>query len=274
MKRIVIVLTLIVLISSCKKHKDVPPNDIVENSPHTLTAHVSVNVNTNIQGYFSGLPAHYASTTKKYPVIICLPGGGQFGNGNTDMGSILNDAIPRMIYLKTFPPNFSVGGVNYSFIIIAPQFVANPTLADIRALLDYVYTNYRVDSARVYMTGISLGGTMTCETLAGYPTELAASVIMGGALINYNDTPSYDAKVKAIVDNKNPIWTFQNDQDPINPAIGAATFVSTANSLNPSIPVKYTVFSSNLHDCWTRATDPTYKEGGKNIYEWMLTYTR
>ena len=34
------------------------------------------------------------------------------------------------------------------------------------------------------------------------------------------------------------------------------------------------MFSSDSHNAWTKATDPTYKENGQNIYEWMLSYKK
>jgi hypothetical protein len=40
------------------------------------------------------------------------------------------------------------------------------------------------------------------------------------------------------------------------------------------IPARLTIFQAGGHDAWTTATDPDYRERGKNIYEWMLASTR
>ena len=46
------------------------------------------------------------------------------------------------------------------------------------------------------------------------------------------------------------------------------------SSENPINPPKLTIWPSGGHDAWTRAVNPDYKENGKNIYEWMLQYTK
>ena len=51
------------------------------------------------------------------------------------------------------------------------------------------------------------------------------------------------------------------------------------NNASPAIPVRLTLFDVGQndlhHDCWTRTTDPAYRDtDGRNIYEWMLQYTR
>jgi hypothetical protein len=50
--------------------------------------------------------------------------------------------------------------------------------------------------------------------------------------------------------------------------------VQYINENNPYIRAKLTMFNANVHDSWTKATDPSYKENGMNIYEWMLCYKK
>ena len=52
----------------------------------------------------------------------------------------------------------------------------------------------------------------------------------------------------------------------------AIDYVKYINNNNPLIPAKKTIFPGEGHVIWDEVTDPNYKEGGKNIYEWMLTY--
>ena len=35
---------------------------------------------------------------------------------------------------------------------------------------------------------------------------------------------------------------------------------------------KLTLWPTGGHDAWTKATSPSYKENGMNMYEWMLQY--
>jgi hypothetical protein len=50
-----------------------------------------------------------------------------------------------------------------------------------------------------------------------------------------------------------------------------ARFIAAAE---PRFPVRTTYWETGGHDAWTKATDPEYREEGKNMYEWMLGYTR
>ncbi|MBS1567069.1 MAG: hypothetical protein JST39_21990, partial [Bacteroidetes bacterium] len=51
-------------------------------------------------------------------------------------------------------------------------------------------------------------------------------------------------------------------------------FIAWINAANPKVAPKRTIFTSNLHDAWTKAQDPNYKENGMNVYEWMLQYAK
>ncbi len=58
----------------------------------------------------------------------------------------------------------------------------------------------------------------------------------------------------------------------------AQEYIKFLKLQNPVIPPRFTSFdvgeAKQHHDCWTRTMDPAYKEDGKNIYEWMLSYKR
>ena len=75
-----------------------PEPDIVETEPPVQTG-VSVTINSMVKGYYQSLPARYndSNNTKKYPVIVFFHGGGQYGNGTTDLPEILTEGIPKLI---------------------------------------------------------------------------------------------------------------------------------------------------------------------------------
>jgi hypothetical protein len=54
--------------------------------------------------------------------------------------------------------------------------------------------------------------------------------------------------------------------------------LAAINSLDPVVVPRLTIFDQSTalmkHDAWTRATDPSYRENGMNIYEWMLQFKR
>ena len=70
---------------------------------------------------------------------------------------------------KLFPAEFNVNGVHYSFIHLAPRFKKYPSIAEIHSLVEYAKNNFCVDTNRIYVAGMSLGGRFACDAAAAYP---------------------------------------------------------------------------------------------------------
>ena len=70
------------------------------------------------------------------------------------------------------------------------------------------------------------------------------------------------------------VWAFHNNNDPTVPSWYSVDYVQYINDAKPKIQAKLTLFQASGHDAWTKATDPNYKENGKNIYEWMLSHQK
>ena len=264
-------LCVVTLAISCTKDDD--PNDPVETQPATLTP-ITASIDNNVGGYYEALPAMYGQTQKKYPVLIFLHGSGQFGNGSTtDLAKVLNEGTPLLLKQQTFPPNFTVNGQNFSFIVLMPQFMASPSYQDLRAFVDYALPKYRIDSSRIYMTGFSMGARQTAE-FAVVDSKLPAAVVTLAGAYFYN----LPTTAKGIADNNLPVWCFHNEEDQSISAQESKDFVAAINGYKPARPAKITLFPTSTaylkHDCWTKVTDPAYKENGVNMYEWMLGYKR
>lgn len=228
---------------------------------------VTLSLNSNVGGFYASVPANYSSTSKSYPLIISIHGGGQYGNGALDLPLLLNDGVPQLIDEKIFPPNITVKGIHYSFIVIAPQLKQFPAATDIKDVIDYAKKTYRIDSSRVYITGLSNGGVATCIAAGTYANKIAAIVPVAG---EYPDS----AVCSSLARNKVAIWAFHNSNDPVIPTGTAMRFISMVNSFSPPLAPRLTVFQSDKHDAWTRAINPAYKEDNMNIYEWMLQYAK
>lgn len=260
---------------ACSKDKDEPDKlpTTVETQPAVLTP-ITQNIGNKIGGYYEALPAGYAQNTAKYPLLIFLPGAGQYGDGSaSDLNKVMTEGTPLLLKQKTFPPDFVVNGQHFSFIVLVPQFKGEPVYADLRAFVDHVFSKYRVHRSYFYLMGFSLGGRQSAEFGVLDPTTPAAIVTMAGGY-----TYNLPTTVKPIADNKLPVWSFHNEQDQVIPAQETKDFIAAINGYNPAIPARQTIFpSSNAvlkHDCWTKVSDPAYKENGVNIYEWMLQHKR
>lgn len=235
-------------------------------------------INSVIGGFVEVLPDDYGSTTTNYPLIIMTHGIGEMGNGNTDLHKLYENTgcLTNIIYAGSFPHSFLSGGsgASFKFIMVMPQFNAwNQQGTDITELQDmyaYALANYRVDTHRVYFTGLSMGGGILWDHIgaAGKAAQYAAVVPMCGA------ADATTAGATNIAATNLPIWAFHNSADPTVPESYTEDWFTQINGHTPSPLMKKTVPSSGAHDVWTLATDPTYRESSMNIYEWMLQYTR
>jgi predicted peptidase len=270
MNKNLLILVIFIFVGGCK-HENLY-GDVLDLKPLNLTR-VELAITQNIGGYYIGLPDYYGKQVpkKKFPVIVCFHGGGAFGENMLD--EVLPYGIPRMVREKTFPPNFSVNGNNYSFIVAAPQFISMPTNNDIKSFLDYINTEYRIDASRIYFVGTSIGGKMACDYAGSFPREIAAVVAMSGVS---ND--GIDSIAQNFSNSELPLWVFHNRTDQAWPVASATDFVNTINSFSPRIKPMLTIFEKpegeKDHDSWTRACQSTFRESGRNIYEWMLQYNR
>lgn len=255
-------------ISSCKK--EVKLIEVVESRPPVLKAN-SIAVNPMIGGFYSAVPEHYHETATKYPLIIFLHGVGQVGNGTTELPKVTYGGIPKLVSDGLFPPDFTVKGKHFSFVILAPQFKRwGPGVMDVVSFIEYAKENYRVDTNRIYLSGLSGGGALTTDVAAVYASKLAAIIPMAGV--------SSGADVIEKIARANlPVWVFHNSEDDLFNVAYARNFIALLKNFRPEILPRYTEFlpfGLLGHDAWTKATDPGYKEDNMNIYEWMLGYSR
>jgi predicted peptidase len=266
---------LILLATRCKKSvtKEITPEPAYETLPAILSP-VTANINGVVGGYYQALPVKYDRSGHKYPLLLFVHGGGQFGNGSLDLPVILNEGVPQLLDEKIFPPDFEVEGTHFSFVVLAPQFRQQPAVADVYSFISYALENYRVDSSRIYLVGMSNGGRIVCNVAAAYPSLLAAIVPIAGV----PDSSGLEDKTSRIAESNLPIWIFHNDSDEVINITLPLRFIESLANHHPAIVPRFTEFEQPMgllgHDAWTRATNPQYKEAGKNIYEWMLSYHR
>ncbi len=262
------------LLISCRKENDITPE--VETPKDTVAAitmllkPVTQSVGNSVEGYYVGLPSNYEQTKSTYPVLIYLPGAGQFGNGSIDLPLLLKAGPAQLIDENKFPSTFRAGGQTFSFIVFTPQFRWWPSVSSVKSCIDFVKTQYRVDTSRIYLSGLSMGGILSCDLGAEYARQIAAIVPMAGVSPDFSSTD----KSRKIAAGNLPVWAFQSQDDQQFNATTVTDFIASINSFQPAVPAKITLWPNGGHDAWTRAIEPSYRENGKNIYEWMLQYKR
>jgi hypothetical protein len=242
-------------------------------SGQVLTARFkSITPNTN--AYYEYLPQGYnPSDTARYPLLIHLIGAGDLGTGTPSQITLLLRSGPIFeVSSGVFPDPVIVNGKSFGFIIIDPQFMVQPSVTDVNSVINYAIANYHVDTTRIYLTGLSMGGGV-CWQYSGYQpsyaNRLAAIVPVCGDI-----TPDL-GRARIIAASNLPVWATHNNQDPEVPAAYTEQEIAYINEPPaPVPPAMLTIFNNNVHDAWTATYTPTLSVNNMNIYQWMLQYTR
>jgi hypothetical protein len=205
-------------------------------------------------GFLEYLPQDYKSNSNSYPIVISLHGIKEKGNTLSEVSKVANVGLPK--YVKY--------GQQYPFILISPQLkttMGRWTGDYIMQVLNYVKTYLRINNARVYLTGLSLGGGGVWSVATAYPHVWAAIVpICSG----YNLT----GLACNIAGSNIPTWGFHGDSDTV---VGEGVTINMINAINncspkPSPLAKYTIFAGLNHVIW----DKVYKE--TTALNWMLSF--
>src|SRR5262245_46633890 len=114
--------------------------------------------------YWLYLPPDYESRDK-WPLVMFLHGRGERSD---DLDLVKLHGLPKNI----------VEGQHFPFVIVAPQcpitsYWSEQTEA-LNALIDHIIASYLIDINRVYLTGLSMGGTGTWFLAGRFPEKFAA----------------------------------------------------------------------------------------------------
>lgn len=197
-------------------------------------------------GYLLYLPANYGKSAEKHPVIFFLHGSGERGS---KLSLVKKHGPPRLVEERTDLP----------FIVISPQLSLDNQRFDPRALaalLDSIEQKYSVDKERIYLTGLSMGGSGTWQLAAYQPSRFAAIVPICG----YTDARD-GAKFQRLA-----VWAIHGDVDGAVPYSETEQMVDAIRTVGGD--VKLTIHHGGGHDTWTS----TYAM--PEFYEWLLRHRR
>jgi predicted peptidase len=243
----------------------------------------NIQIAPHFNGFWEYLPASYLTNPeKRYPVMQFHAGIGEWGNGLVDdavrgLPIILRNGLPSYISKGLFPDiTLGLDGEEYEFIIICPQVNTDGyrNTAELNTIWTYITNNYRVDTTRLYLTGLSFGGG-TCESYASSLVNAQKIAAMAAVCGNRGWSQS---SVDNMIEASLPTAFFHNDQDPTVPY---ATSVNWVNHLNENVPpinpqaILHTNHSAS-HNAWTNAYNPLgkFSEFQGNLYQWLLSHTR
>ena len=201
--------------------------------------------------------------TKKYPLILFLHGAGERGDDNEKQlvhGSRLfltdanRKAFPAIILFPQCPEDSFWASVKVDRSVqpfkidfdynAAPQW----PLVAANELVKKVADEEAVDKSRIYITGLSMGGMGTFESVYRYPGLYAAALpICGGG-----DTNRYDKRVR-----KTAFWIFHGAADAVVDVKLSRDMQAKLKSLK--VENKYSEYPGVNHNSWDNAfADPEF----------------
>jgi poly(3-hydroxybutyrate) depolymerase len=221
-------------------------------------------------GFLEYKPTNYATEGNvKHPLIIFLHGIGERGNGTTDLHNVTRIGLPRMIRMG-HNMTFTWNGKTETFLVLSPQCRGNygmwPELL-INEIIDYAKQNLRIDTNRIYLTGLSMGGGGTYRFISRQQWQ-AAKVAAAATVC----APCTFANGKNVADANLPVWSFHALNDSIALESCTETAIKRIIDAKPAVMPLKTVWPDGGHGVWDRLyTDTNYRYNGViNIYEWFL----
>ncbi|MCS7091190.1 MAG: prolyl oligopeptidase family serine peptidase [Verrucomicrobiota bacterium] len=195
-----------------------------------------------------------APAPARWPLLLFLHGAGERGN---DLSRVLRHGPPALVQQ----------GTNFPFILVAPQCPDGQRwdAEALMALLEDCVRRLPVDPARVYVTGLSMGGYGTWKLGLLYPERLAAIVPIcgGGEWIDVR----LAGREKADALRSLAVWAFHGARDNVVPLNESERMVNALKESGAQ-KVRFTVYPEADHDAWTI----TYQKA--ELYQWLLEQSR
>jgi hypothetical protein len=123
-------------------------------------------------------------------------------------------------------------------------------------IADAIASEFVTDPARQYITGLSMGGYGTWDSIIRNPDRFAAALPICGA-----GDPTKADLIKQL-----PLWTFHGDIDPTVPVKGSRQMVAALEAVGSTI--RYTEYPGVMHDAW----DMTY--ANEEVIDWLFQFKK
>jgi predicted peptidase len=170
------------------------------------------------------------------------------------------------------PSKYIAAHPDFPFVMITPLCPSNEVWsgAILSGLLDEAVKKYRVDTNRVYLTGLSMGGFGAWDLALAMPEKFAAVIpIAGGG----NDlpiiladkgfaSPGNVAALKSLA-----FWAFHGGKDTVVQPDESERMIAALRHLGVA-EAKLTIYPDATHNSW----EQTYNN--PEIYEWLLKHRR
>ena len=206
----------------------------------------STSVTNGVYHYLAYKPKPYDSlSSKKWPLLIYLHGRSASG---TNLNSVRRYGVP-----------FYMDRGMVLDAVVAPQCPSGKKWETgdwFTPFYNDILKKYNIDTTRIYLTGMSMGGFGAWSLGLKYPGRFAAIVPFCGGHFN-------EAAIAQLKDV--PIWVFHGSADTQVPFRRSSELVEVLR--NAGGTPKFTVLKGAGHDIHHGFSD-------ERIYQWMFKYRR
>jgi predicted esterase len=199
------------------------------------------------------VPAPDASGAKR-PVLLFLHGSGERGAGPRSQDEVgLSADVMR-------------DASRFPFVAVFPRCKAGADWTDPEmealalAALDAAVAEFGGDAGRLYLTGVSMGGTGAWHLASRHPGKFAALVpVCGRSPLKGISRDPYGEVARKV--GRTPVWIFHGSEDGNVPVYQARMLRDALDAAGGDF--KYTEYEGVGHNAWDRAyTDP-------ELWEWL-----
>lgn len=215
--------------------------------PRSVAAQVARALEVRLSYEFNYLlyrPRGFAARgRRRWPLMIFLHGRGESGR---DLALVEKHGPPKLI----------AAGRAFPGLVVSPQCPADQwwNYLALDAFVGAVMQRYPVDPARVYLTGLSMGGFATWALAAMRPQRYAAiAPICGGG----------DVRHAELLRNL-PVWAFHGARDAVIPLRRSREMIDRIRAVGGK--PRFTIYPDALHDAWTKPY------GGTQLYDWLFSH--
>ena len=216
------------------------------------------------------IPSSYSSA-HLWPVIMFLHGSGEGGSDGLVQTQVGLGAAIRL------------NPGRYPAIVVFPQAPMDSLWVGVSAraamaALEGTMHEFRIDSNRVFLTGLSIGGNGTWYLAFRYPRKFAAIVPVCGWVVPFDDPEIRNFECVVPGDTATafqtlarrlgslPVWIFHGEEDHSVPVEQSRRAAAALN--DGGVPVHYTELAGTGHNAW----DAAY--GSTKLVEWLFAQRR
>ena len=191
------------------------------------------------------LPKGYLTDKDKaYPLLVFLHGSGERGD---DVAKVKVHG----------PPKIADRDPAFPFLTVSPLLGTDQDweIDRLDRLVDHIAKTYRVDPARVYLTGLSRGGHASWRWAIAEPKRFAAVAPVAG-----RGNPGEACRLMDL-----PVWAFHGDRDDVVTPEGSFNMARAIRACGGR-KARLTIYPDLGHNAW----DPAY--GDPALYAWLLEH--